>query len=64
MINIYIIRLFACYCHSLTLSMEDINICNSVCLRYVDDKKPSVFQSNAKGKIIKTKKKSKRYSKT
>ena len=30
----------------LTLSMEDIHICNSVCLRYVDDKKLSVFQSN------------------
>ena len=32
----------------LTLSMEDIYICNSVCLRYVDDKKLSVFQSNVK----------------
>ena len=30
----------------LTFSMEDIHICNSVCLRYVDDKKLSVFQSN------------------
>ena len=28
--------------------MEDIHICNSVCLRYVDDKKLSVFQSNVK----------------
>ena len=28
--------------------MEDIHICNSVCPRYVDDKKPSVFQSNVK----------------
>ena len=33
---------------SLTNSMEDIHICNSVCPRYVDDKKPSVFQSNVK----------------
>ena len=32
----------------LTFSMEGIHICNSVCLRYVDDKKPSVFQSNVK----------------
>ena len=32
----------------LTLSMEDIHICNSVCLKYVDDKKLSVFQSNVK----------------
>ena len=32
----------------LTFSMEDIHICNSVCLRYVDDKKLSVFQSNVK----------------
>ena len=31
---------------SLTFSMEDIHICNSVCLTYVDDKKPSVFQLN------------------
>ena len=31
-----------------TLSMEDIHICNSVCLRYVDDKKLSVFQSNVR----------------
>ena len=31
-----------------TVSMEDIHICNSVCLRYVDDKKLSVFQSNVK----------------
>ena len=30
----------------LTFSMEDIHICNSVCLRYVDDNKLSVFQSN------------------
>ena len=28
--------------------MEDIHIFNSVCLRYVDDKKLSVFQSNVK----------------
>ena len=27
----------------LTFSMEDIHICNSVCLGYVDDKKLSVF---------------------
>ena len=27
---------------SLTFSMEDIHICNSVCLRYVGDKKLSV----------------------
>ena len=32
----------------LTFSTEDIHICNSVCLRYVDDKKLSVFQSNVK----------------
>ena len=32
----------------LTFSMEDIHICNSVCLRYVDDKTLSVFQSNVK----------------
>ena len=32
----------------LTFSMEDIDICNCVCLRYVDDKKLSVFQSNVK----------------
>ena len=32
----------------LTFSIEDIHICNSVCLRYVDDKKLSVFQSNVK----------------
>ena len=32
----------------LTFSMEDIHICNSVCLRYGDDKKLSVFQSNVK----------------
>ena len=32
----------------LTFSMEDIHICNSVFLRYVDDKKLSVFQSNVK----------------
>ena len=32
----------------LTFSMEDIHICNSVCLGYVDGKKPSVFQSNVK----------------
>ena len=32
----------------LTFSMEDIHICNSVCLRYVGDKKLSVFQSNVK----------------
>ena len=28
----------------LMFSMEDICICNSFCLRYVDDKKLSVFQ--------------------
>ena len=28
--------------------MEDIRICNSVYLRYVDGKKLSVFQSNVK----------------
>ena len=32
----------------LTFSMEDIQICNSVFLWYVDDKKLSVFQSNVK----------------
>ena len=32
----------------LTFSIEDIHICNSVCLRYVDDKKLSFFQSNVK----------------
>ena len=32
----------------LTFSMEDIHICNSVCLRYIDDKKLFVFQSNVK----------------
>ena len=32
----------------LTFSMEDIHICNSFCLRYVDDKKLSVFHSNVK----------------
>ena len=32
----------------LTFWMEDNRICNSVCLRYVDDKKLSVFQSNVK----------------
>ena len=32
----------------LTFSIEDIHVCNSVCLRYVDDKKLSVFQSNVK----------------
>ena len=32
----------------LTFSMEDIHICNSVCLKYVDDKKLSVFQSIVK----------------
>ena len=32
----------------LTFSMEDIHICNNVCLRYVDDKILSVFQSNVK----------------
>ena len=32
----------------LTFSIEDIHICYSVCLRYVDDKKLSVFQSNVK----------------
>ena len=32
----------------LTFSMEDIHICNSVCLGYVDDKKLSVSQSNVK----------------
>ena len=32
----------------LTISMEDIHIYSSVCLRYVDDKKLSVFQSNVK----------------
>ena len=32
----------------LTFSMEDIHICNSVCRRYVDEKKLSVFQSNIK----------------
>ena len=32
----------------LTFSMEDIHICDSVCLRYVDDTKLSVFQSNVK----------------
>ena len=32
----------------LTFSLEDIHICNSVCLRYVDDKTLSVFQSNVK----------------
>ena len=31
-----------------TFSMEDIHICNSVCLRYVDDQKLSVFQTNVK----------------
>ena len=31
-----------------TFSMEDFHICNSVCLRYVDDKKLSVFKSNVK----------------
>ena len=30
----------------LTFSMEDIHICNSVCLRYVDDKKLSFIQPN------------------
>ena len=37
----------------LTFSMEDIHICNSVCLRYVDDKKLSVFQSSVKYLIFK-----------
>ena len=32
----------------LTFSMVDIHICNSVCLRYVDGKKVSFFQSNVK----------------
>ena len=32
----------------LTFLIEDIHICNSVCLRYVDDKKLSVFQLNVK----------------
>ena len=32
----------------LTFLMEDIHIFNRVCLRYVDDKKLSVFQSNVK----------------
>ena len=32
----------------LTFLMDDIHIFNSVCLRYVDDKKLSVFQSNVK----------------
>ena len=43
--------LYGCLASSatpLTFSMEDIHICNSVCLRYVDDKKLSVFQSNVK----------------
>ena len=32
----------------LTFSMEDSYICNSVCLRYVDGQKLSVFQANCK----------------
>ena len=32
----------------LTFLIEDIHICNSVCLRYVDDKKLSVFHLNVK----------------
>ena len=32
----------------LTFLIDDIHICNSVCLRYVDDKKLSVFQPNVK----------------
>ena len=32
----------------LLFSMEHIHICISVCLRYVYDKKLSVFQSNVK----------------
>ena len=38
----------------LTFSMEDTHCFNSVCLRYVNDKKLSVFQSNVNGNIFKT----------
>ena len=38
----------------LTFSMEDIHICNIFCLRYVDDKKLSVFLSNVKCKPFKS----------
>ena len=48
-INIYILSgCLASGATPLTFSMEDIHICNSVCLRYVDDKKLSVFKSNVK----------------
>ena len=45
--NLYILSgRFASRATSLTFSMEDIHICNSVCLGNVDDKKLSAFQSN------------------
>ena len=40
----------------LTLSVQDIHICDSVCLRHVDDNKLSLFQLNVKGKTFKTQK--------
>ena len=48
-INTYILSGFvASSATHLTFSIEDIHICNSVCLRFVNDKKLSVFQSNVK----------------
>ena len=47
--DLYILSgLFASSATPLTFSMEDIHICNSVCPRYVDEKKLSVFQTNVK----------------
>ena len=40
----------------LTFSMEDIHICDSVCLGYVDGIKLSTLQANIKGKTFKTQK--------
>ena len=37
----------------LTFSMEDIHICNSVCLRYVDDKKLAMFSQMSNIKKLK-----------
>ena len=53
--DLYIFSGLASNVTSLTFSLEIIHICDIVRLRYVDNKKLSVFQSNVKGKYLKFK---------
>ena len=52
MTYLYILSGLASNVTPLTDSLEDIHIYETVCIRYVDDKKLAVFQSKCQGQKI------------